>query len=135
MPQAEPSPAKPWSRFDFLLTSREWAPEGEKVYKNYGRFNKPGSPDYNARFDELMALIPTLKDEAALTQAYRELNVLFMQYQPTIPVVYRPDQYYEFSVRHWTNFPTADDPYVPPQLPGDRLGTNMLWRLESVRAN
>jgi peptide/nickel transport system substrate-binding protein len=76
-----------------------------------------------------------LKDEAALAQAYRELNVLFMQYQPTIPVVYRPDQFYEFSVRHWTNFPTADDPYVPPQLPGDRLGTNMLWRLESVRAN
>ena len=135
MPQAEPSPAKPWSRFDFLLTSKEWAPEGEKVYKNYGRFNKPGSPDYNARFDELIALIPTLKDEAALAQAYRELNVLFMQYQPTIPVVYRPDQFYEFSVRHWTNFPTADDPYVPPQLPGDRLGTNMLWRLESVRAN
>jgi len=135
MPQAEPSPGKPWSRFDFLLTSKEWAPEGEKAYKNYGRFNRPGSPDYNARFDELMALIPTLKDEDELVRAYRELNILFMRYQPTIPVLYRPDQFYEFSLRHWTGFPTADDPYVPPQLPGDRQGTSMLWRLQSVRAN
>jgi peptide/nickel transport system substrate-binding protein len=135
MPVAEPSPAKPWSRFDFLLTSKEWAPEGEKVYKNYGRFNKPGSPDYNPRFDALLDLIPTLKDEAALLAAYHELNVLFMQYQPALPVVYRPDQFYEVSVRQWTNFPTADNPYAPPQLPGDRLGTRMLWRIEPTRSN
>jgi peptide/nickel transport system substrate-binding protein len=132
MPQAEPSPGKPWSRLEFLLTSKEWAPEGEKVYKNFGRFNRPSSPDYNPRFDALLALIPTLKDESALIDAYRELNVLFMQYQPALPVVYRPDQFYEVSVRHWTNFPTADNPYAPPQLPGDRLGTNVLWNLQPV---
>jgi peptide/nickel transport system substrate-binding protein len=135
MPPAEPSPAKPWSRLDFLLTSKEWAPEGEKVYKNYGRFNRPSAPDYNPRFDALLGIIPTLKDETALIEAYRELNVLFMQYQPTLPVVYRPDQFYEVSVRHWTNFPTADNPYEPPQLPGDRLGTRVLWQIEPVRSN
>jgi peptide/nickel transport system substrate-binding protein len=135
MPQAEPSPAKPWSRLDFLLTSKEWLPEGEKAYKNYGRFNRPSSPDYEPRFDALLDLIPTLTDEKALVEAYREFNVLFMKYQPAIPVVYRPDQFYEVSVKQWTGFPTADNPYAPPQLPGDRLGTRMLWSIEPARSN
>ena len=47
-----------------------------------------------------------------------------MQYQPTIPLVYRPDQFYEVSIRHWDNFPNAENPYTPPQIPGDRLGTS-----------
>jgi len=135
MPPPEPTPSKPWSRFEFLLTSKEWAPEGEKVYKNYGRFNHRGSPDYDPRIDELVELIPKLHDEGEIVAAYRELNVLFMRYQPTLPVVYRPDQFFEVSLRHWTHFPTAEDPYVPPQIPGDRLGTKMLWHLQPTGKN
>jgi peptide/nickel transport system substrate-binding protein len=43
--------------------------------------------------------------------------------------VYRPDQFYAFSVRHWENFPTEQNPYLPPQVPSDRLGTLALWAL------
>ncbi len=131
-PSSDPSPSKPWSRFEAIMTTQDFAPLGEKMYKNMGRFNDPKAPGYVPRIDELMALIPTLKDDAALLAAYRELNVLFMQQQPTLPLVYRPDAFYEFSQKHWSNLPTAQNPYLPPLLPGDRLGTKMLWSIKPV---
>lgn len=129
-PASAPSPSKPWSRFEAILTSQDWAPDGEKMYKNYGRFNNPKAPDYVPRIDELIKDIPNLKTEEERVKAYRELNVLYMQLQPTLPLVYGPDQFYEFSTRRWKGFPTAKNPYVPAQIPGERLGTRMLWRLE-----
>lgn len=128
-PASPPSPSKPWSRFEAIMTTRDFAPQGEKIYKNMGRFNDPHAPGYIARIDQLLQSIPTIKDEAERTRAYRELNVIFMQQQPTIPLMYRPDQFYEFSTRHWTNYATGKNPYLPPQIPGERLGTRMLWSL------
>lgn len=131
-PASPPSPSKPWSRFEAIMTTRDFAPEGEKVYKNMGRFNDPKAPGYIARIDQLLAKIPTITDSAERAAAYRELNVIFMQQQPTIPLMYRPDQFYEFSTRHWTGFATGQNPYLPPQIPGERLGTGMLWSLKPV---
>jgi peptide/nickel transport system substrate-binding protein len=132
-PPAPPSPSTPWRRFDIVLNSDEWAPEGEKRYKNMGRFNNPKGPGYVARFDELLKEIPTLKDEAALVKAYRELNALYMKHQPTIPLVYRADQFYEFTEKVWTGWPTAANPFLPPQMPGDRFGTRILWQLKPAK--
>jgi peptide/nickel transport system substrate-binding protein len=84
--------------------------------------------------DELIQLIPTLKGDA-LVSAYRELNVLYMQLQPTLPLVYRADQLYEFSSRVWENWPTSENPYAPPQVPGDRMGTALLWHLRPKGSN
>jgi peptide/nickel transport system substrate-binding protein len=131
-PASPPSPSKPWSRFETIMTTQDFAPEGEKIYKNMGRFNDPKAPGYLARIDQLLATIPTIKDEQELIKAYRELNVIFMQQQPTIPLMYRPDQFYEYSTRRWTNYATAKNPYLPQQIPGERLGTRMLWSLKPV---
>jgi peptide/nickel transport system substrate-binding protein len=131
-PSSPPTPSKPWSRLEEVMTTEDFAPIGQKMYKNMGRFNDPKAPGYIARIDELLAQIPTIKDETALISAYRELNAIYMREQPTLTLVYRPDAFYEFSTRHWTNFPTAENPYLPPLLPGDRLGTNMLWSLKPV---
>jgi peptide/nickel transport system substrate-binding protein len=134
-PATYPTPSKPWSRFETVLTTRDYAPPGEKIYKNVGRFNDPNAPGYIARIDELLSTIPVIKDEAELVRAYRELNALFMQQQPTIPLMYRPDMFYEYSTRHWKNYPTAKNPYLPQQMPGERLGTRMLWQIEPVAQN
>jgi peptide/nickel transport system substrate-binding protein len=131
-PSSAPSPSKPWSRFETLMTTQDFAPLGEKMYKNMGRFNDPKAPGYNPRVDELLSQIPSMKDEATLLAAYRELNVLFLQLQPDLPLVYRPDAFYEFSSKHWANMPSAKNPYLPPLTPGDRLGTNMLWAIKPV---
>ena len=131
-PSTQPSPSKPWSRFEALLTTRDFAPLGQRMYNNIGRYNDPNAPGYRPRIDELLAQIPTLTDDGARLAAYRELNVLFMQDQPDLPLVYRPDTFYEFSIKHWSNLPSAANPYLPPLIPGDRLGTNMLWAIEPV---
>jgi peptide/nickel transport system substrate-binding protein len=129
MPVPVPAPSKPWSRFEALLASREWRPEGEKMYKNQGRFNQPGSPNYLPRIEELLEEIPRLTDEAAQIAAYKELNRIVMQEQPVLPLVYRPDQFYEYSDKVWTGFASARNPYLPPQVPGDGPGVNALWSL------
>jgi peptide/nickel transport system substrate-binding protein len=133
-PHSQPTPSKPWSRLDYVMASGEWAPEGERVFKNFGRFNNPKGPDYVPRVAELIELIPTLKGDA-LVEAYHELNRLYMQLQPTLPLVYRADQLYEFSTRVWDNFPTAKNPYAPPQVPGDRAGVLLLWNIRPKEAN
>jgi len=134
-PASAPSPSQPWLRFESVMTTRDFAPEGQKMFRNMGRFNDPSAPGYVPRIDELLTTIPKLKDEAELVTAYRELNVLFMQQQPSLPLVYLPDQFYEFSTRRWRNFASAKNPYVPPQIPGERLGTRMLWSIEPVLQN
>jgi peptide/nickel transport system substrate-binding protein len=135
LPSPEPAPSKPWARLEWVMTAKEWKPEGEKMYRNFGRFNNPKAPDYDPRIEALIDLIPTLESESDKAAAYRELNMRFMQAQPTLPLVYRPDAFYEYSLRHWEGFPSAADPYTPPQIPGDRLGTQILWRLHPALAN
>ena len=133
-PSPVPSPAEPWARFDFVLNSRDWAPAGERMFTNMGRFNRPGSPEYVARFDELLARIPVVTDEAERTALYRELNRLCMEVQPAIPLVYRPKAFYEFTEKVWTGFPTAANPYLPPTVPTQGAGTLMLWHLRPAGA-
>ena len=134
VPSPSPAPSKPWSRFEALLTTREWLPEGQKMYNNQGRFNNPKSPAYIPRIDQLLESIPSISEPVALAAAYRELNRLVMEQQPVIPLVYRPDQFYEYSERNWTGFPNAANPYLPSQIPGEGPGTQMLWSLKPASA-
>jgi peptide/nickel transport system substrate-binding protein len=134
-PVPESSPAQPWARFEFMLSTAGMAPVGEKMWRNYGRFNDPKSPQYVRRFDELLKVIPQMQNEAELTAAYRELNALFMEYQPTLPLVYRPEQFYQYSTKTWSNFPSGDNTYGPPFLAGYRGGTKMLWHLRSAASS
>jgi peptide/nickel transport system substrate-binding protein len=135
LPSPSPAPSKPWSRFEALLSGRDWAPEGQKMYNNQGRFNDPDSTKYIPRINELLESIPAMPEGEGLISAYRELNRLVMEQQPVLPLVYRPDQFYEFNERHWTGFPTAKNPFLPSQMPGDGPGTFLLWALKPVVAN
>ncbi len=129
-PASETSPAQPWDRFEFMLGNQGIAPIGQKMWRNYGRFNDPKDPNYVKRFDELLVEIPKLTDEAQRVTAYRELNKLFMEQQPTLPLVYRPEQFYQYSTAVWTQFPNGENPYAPAFIPGYRGGTKTLWRLK-----
>jgi peptide/nickel transport system substrate-binding protein len=134
-PSGTPTPSKPWSRFDSVLDTREFLPVGGgKMYLNEGRFNDPKGKSYMPRFDELLLTIPKMKDEKALGEAYRELNRLYMEQQPTIPLFFRPEWFYEYSEKVWTGYPTAKDPYLPPSLPNIGLGTDVLWHLHLAHA-
>lgn len=123
---SEISAATPWARFDQVIGAVSYKPVGEDAFANQIRYK-----DENA--NKLLSRIPTITDEEELTQAYRELNKIFMETNPVIPIMYRPSQYYQFSTKHWTNFPTEENPYAPPQHLIVGAGVRALWQIESVK--
>jgi len=125
----------PWSRFNAVMSSRNWAPvgDGKSMNENEGRYNNPNAPDYNKRVDELLDLIPLLSKEEEVKAAYIELNNIFLNDQPVIPVCHLPEEYYQFSTKVWTGWPTEKNPFAPPQLPWVGSGINTLWKLKPVK--
>jgi len=129
------TPSLPWSRFDAVMSSRNWAPVGgdNRMNENQGRYNQPGTPEFRSAVDSLLKVIPTMTDEAEIVGAYRELNKIFMQDQPVIPMCYLPEQFYQFSTKQWKNWPTTSNPYAPPLLPWVGASTKILWNLQPAK--
>ena len=123
---ADLSAATPWTRFDQVMDSRNIKPVGEETFTNPGRFKDPTA-------DSLLAIIPTITDEESLKAAYRSLNRIFMQQIPVLPLMYRPSQFYQFSTKHWTNFPTEENPYAPPQDLIIAAAIKALWEIKPVK--
>ena len=130
-PTADVTPSLPWSRFNEVMSSRDWAPLGNWAGTNIGRYNQPGTPEYRPEVDSLLTEIPLMTDSVAIANAYRTLNRIFMEDQVSIPLAYLPEQYYEYSDHVWTNWPNAKNPQgLPQQLPWIAYGTNILWNLQ-----
>ena len=132
-PVADVTPSLPWSRFNEIMASRDWQPLGAWAGTNIGRYNQPGTEGFRPEVDKLLSAIPLMKNADSIATAYRELNKIFMEDQPSIPLVYLPEQFYEFSDRVWTNWPTAENPYAPAQLPWVASGTKTLWNLKLAK--
>ncbi len=132
-PVGDVTPSLPWSRFNEIMASRDWQPLGSWAGVNIGRYNQPGTEGFRPEVDKLLSAIPLMKNADSIATAYRELNKIFMEDQPSIPLVYLPEQFYEFSDRVWTNWPTAENPYAPAQLPWVASGTKTLWNLKLAK--
>lgn len=124
-PHPEKSPSCPWNRFEKAMSTKYYAPVGEVMYENEGRFR-------NQRADSLLIALPKLVDEEEITRAYHALNRIFMREVPVIPLMYRPWLFYQYSTRVWNNFPNAGNPYAPPQCLMVGAGVKALWRIESA---
>ena len=133
-PTADVTPSLPWSRFNEVMSSRDWTPLGGWAGANIGRYNNPNdSANYRPEVDKLLSAIPLMTDSTEIAKAYRELNKIFMEDQPSIPLVYLPEQFYEFSDRVWTNWPDSANAYAPAQLPWVASGTKILWNLKLAK--
>jgi peptide/nickel transport system substrate-binding protein len=124
-PPTEHSVANPWNRFYQMLSTLSYKPVGEETFVNQGRFQNP-------EINDILANIPTIANEDSLVLAYRELNKLFMETVPVLPLMYRPSTFYQFSTKHWTNFPTAENPYAPPSNLIVAAGVSALWEIVPV---
>ena len=124
-PPTDHSVASPWNRFNQLLSLTAYKPVGEESFANHSRFQ-------DAQTNKLLENIPRITDAEKLQQAYRELNKRFMQTVPVLPVMYRPSTYYQFSTKHWTNFPTAENPYAPPNNLVVAAGVTALWKIRPI---
>jgi peptide/nickel transport system substrate-binding protein len=113
------SPGAPWQRFRDVLDSRGVAPVGQSAFYNYGRFTHPQ--------------VAGLLDKAATAtaadakQLFTQLDTIFMQNAPMIPLMYRPLDFFEANEVAWTGFPSSKTNTAPPMFRG--AGIDWLYQI------
>ncbi len=100
--------AHPWQRFRDVMDGRGVPEVGQTAFSNYNRF-------YSERANELLDKAAFSSSDEEVAQVFRELNILFMQEIPVIGLMHRPWEFYTFNETYWEGFPTAENPYAPPQ--------------------
>jgi peptide/nickel transport system substrate-binding protein len=61
---------------------------------------------------------------------YDQLDQLFMKDIPGIPLMYRPNEFYEFNTTAWSGFPTDKDPSAgTPQFA--QAGIKWLYKIKA----
>ncbi len=116
------TPANPWTRYQYVLSSVGVAPVDEATYTNFGRYH---SDDANA----VIEAIPHAKNDAELKELYTEANKIFLRDVPMIPLMYRPYYYYTANESVWTGF-SDDKSGLPPYI-FVGAGIKLLYNLEN----
>jgi peptide/nickel transport system substrate-binding protein len=115
---ASTTPATPWARYRDVMDLRGTQPVGQNSFHNYGRFSD--------------SRVPALLDKAAtatgdeLATTLKQLDAIFRETVPMIPLMYRPIEFYEVNEKTWTGFPSATNPKAPPTF----NGAGFLWLYE-----
>lgn len=119
---SSPGPAQPWLRFQIVMYSKGVPEVGKMAYSNFGRYK-------NEWVDQLIDMIPKVTNENELKNLYSELDQIYREEIPIVPLMYRPWVFYEYNETYWTGWANAENPYAPP-MPLVGAGMQMLWHLE-----
>ena len=103
-------PSSPWARFHDILDSRGVPANGQTAFWNYNRF---ADPSVASLLDRTAAA--SASDQPAL---FSQLDQVFMKNIPTIPLEYRPLEFFEYHEKFWTGFPNSGNPKAPPTTAG-----------------
>lgn len=115
---AQTTAATPWQRYRDVMDIRGLPDVGTNAYYNYGRFSDP-------RVGPLLDKAATATGDV-LKATLKELDTIFMENAPMIPLMYRPLDFFEFNETVWTGFPTSKNPSAPPTF----SGAGVLWLYE-----
>jgi peptide/nickel transport system substrate-binding protein len=115
--------ASPWVRFRDAMDDRGVPAPGKTAFYNYNRFKHPDVPG-------LLNAAAAATDDAGRKTALSELDKIYREQIPVIPLMYRPLEFYEFSETNWTNFPTEANPYAPPMWQG--AGMQWLFKIKKI---
>lgn len=117
------SPATPWQRFRDMLDNRGVPANGQNAFWDFNRFSEPEALP-------LLDKAAAASNPAEAKQYYNQLDALFMKDIPGIPLMYRPNEFYEFNSSVWTGFPTSKDPSVgTPQF--QQAGIFWLYKIKA----
>jgi peptide/nickel transport system substrate-binding protein len=116
------SPASPWLRYRDILDSRGVPAAGQRAFWNFNRYSNPA-------VGSLLDQAAAATSEADQKRLYGELDKIFMQDVPSIPLMYRPLEFYEFNQSVWSGFPTSDNPVSPPTQSG--AGIKVLSQIQA----
>ena len=100
--------ATPWSYFDRVFVLPILKQQSAQL--NWERFNDPAAW---ALVQKIGSIVPT--DTAAIQAIYTQLETIFLQNLPEIPLWYN-GAWAQFSTRYWHDYPTSTSPndqYTP----------------------
>ncbi|MEE1617455.1 ABC transporter substrate-binding protein [Brachybacterium sp. J153] len=116
-------PSTPWLRFSDVMSNVEMAPAGQTAYRNYGRWE-------NAEVNDLLQAAAAAADDATKLEALTALDDLYRAEVPAFPLMYRPDEFFEFNATNWANWPAEDNDYAPPMFRG--AGNEWIFKLQKI---
>jgi peptide/nickel transport system substrate-binding protein len=117
------NPATPWARFKDIMSQSEMQPIGKTTFANYGRWKN----------DEVEALLTTASqatDDATKKAAYDKLDALYRKEVPACPIMYRPDEFYEYNATNFYNWPDEKNDYAPPMFRG--AGNTWMYKIQKI---
>ncbi len=114
----------PYHLYRWLMSSTTLKPIGQPSAGNWHRYSNPAA-------DRALAAFETETDPAAQRRLGADLQRLFAELAPAIPLYPNPS-WAEFNTRRITGFPTAADPYADPS-PNKMERGEILLVLTSLR--
>ena len=117
------NPATPWARFKDIMSQSEVQPLGKTTFANYGRWK-------NDEVEALLTEASQAVDDAAKKAAYDKLDALYRKEVPACPLMYRPDEFYEYNATNFYNFPDEKNNYAPPMFRG--AGNTWMYKLQKI---
>ncbi|MFC0672816.1 ABC transporter substrate-binding protein [Brachybacterium hainanense] len=117
------NPATPWQRFSDVMTNVDVPPVGQAAFRNYGRWK-------NDKVNDMLDAAAAAPDDAAKKEALTALDDLYRAEVPAFPLMYRPDEFFEFNASNWYNFPTEDNDYAPPAFRA--AGNEWIFQIKKI---
>ncbi|MGV8908065.1 MAG: ABC transporter substrate-binding protein [Propionicimonas sp.] len=117
------NPATPWARFKDIMSQSEGQPIGKTTFANYGRWK-------NADVEALLTAAAQAVDDAAKKAAYDKLDALYRKEVPSCPIMYRPDEFYEYNASNFFNWPDEKNSYAPPMFRG--AGNTWMYKIQKI---
>ena len=81
-------------------------------------------------FNYLRAAGPAASDDATKLEALTALDDIYRAEVPAFPLMYRPDEFFEFNASNWSNWPAEDNDYAPPMFRG--AGNEWIFQLKKI---
>ena len=116
------SASSPWLRFRDILDSRGVPAPGTRAFWDFNRYS-------NDKVGPLLEQAAAATSDEAVKGFYSQLDSIFRQDVPAIPLMYRPLEFFEFNQTVWAGFPTSDNPTSPPTQSGS--GIKLLYGLKA----
>jgi peptide/nickel transport system substrate-binding protein len=115
------NPNAPLARFVDVMSNVDLVEAGKTAYRNYGRWK-------NDEVNDLITAATSAADEATKKEALGKLDDLYRQEVPAFPLMYRPDEFWEYNATNFVNWPDEDNDYAPPMFRG--AGNEWLFQVQ-----
>ncbi|MGC3994341.1 MAG: ABC transporter substrate-binding protein [Propionicimonas sp.] len=117
------NPATPWARFKDIMSQSEVQPVGKTTFANYGRWK-------NSEVEAMLTEASQATDDTAKKAAYDKLDALYRKEVPACPIMYRPDEFYEYNATNFYNWPDENNSYAPPMFRG--AGNTWMYKIQKI---